>query len=141
MILKWDDIFLELSQSIVLMQQEIVGLKEANRACAEQEEQKQDSLFQGILEVIDLCERLLEQEDSASLRRTLRKLERLLKEHNIEEMHLEHLDPYSCRVVETRSDASLPEGAILSVIRRGFRRKEKIVRLMDVISNKITSTS
>jgi molecular chaperone GrpE (heat shock protein) len=133
---QWSNLLEEISKNVVNQQLEIVALKDQSRVQGEGDQQRYAAFLLGVLEVLDLCERLIQQEESPSLKRVIRKLERVIKDEGVKEIKVDSLDPHQCRVVETRMDPNLPEGAILSVVRRGYIKGNIIIRLMDVVSNK-----
>jgi molecular chaperone GrpE len=125
-----------IKEEIISLQSTLVELKEEKRQAHSQNDKCFSTIVEGILETLDMCERLQEQEESTQLRRVIRKLQRVLSDQGIESIQIDQVDPLLCRVVETTTDPSKPSGAILRTLRRGYRKGDKVVRPADVLSNR-----
>lgn len=139
-----------LEAKLIAFQQQIIRAeqtgKEREKACRERE----DALFIEIFEVLDGFENVFrnleqkQQEFDKTTRRAIksfealqRKLLRLLAERGVELIDLPAGKAVVglCKVVETRTTSEITEpGSILVKVRQGYRRKDQILRPVEVIT-------
>lgn len=120
-----------------------------------------------LLELIDLHDRLAQARDLAAghrpsaLRRlfsrsstalvqdmadglgiTLRRLDQSLGQYGVTPINVmgQALDPHRMRVTTVQSDLQQPDGTVLKEVRRGYERNGEVLRLAEVIANRIQDT-
>jgi len=101
-----------------------------------------------LLPVIDSLERALVSgatHDAAQFRLgveiTLKQLQQLLRQHGVESDEIvgRPFDPHRQEALAQGHDPALPDHAVLTVLQRGYRRGEKIVRPAKVTVNDLTA--
>ena len=117
-------------------------LESEARAAAQKE-----SFIVELLPVIDNLERALASgasRDSTQFHQgvemTLKQLQQLLRQHGVESGEIvgQPFDPHRHEALSQGHDAAMPDQAILSVLQRGYRRGEKVVRPAKVVVNNLT---
>lgn len=117
-------------------------LESEARAAAQKE-----SFIVELLPVIDNLERALASgpsRDSSQFHQgvemTLKQLQQLLRQHGVEsgEVVGQPFDPHRHEALSQGHDAAQPDHAILSVLQRGYRRGEKVVRPAKVVVNDLS---
>ncbi len=71
---------------------------------------------------------------------TLKQLQQLLRQHGVESEEVvgKPFDPHRHEALSQGHDPAQPDHAILSVLQRGYRRGEKVVRPAKVVVNDLT---
>ena len=71
---------------------------------------------------------------------TLKQLQQLLRQHGVESGEIvgQPFDPHRHEAISQGHDPAQPDHAILSVLQRGYRRGEKVVRPAKVVVNDLT---
>ncbi len=108
---------------------------------------KENDLFLELVGVLDAFENVLNNLNLDSLDKSNkrafksvgaieRKLRRLLEARGIERLEFPdgRAQPGRCKVIETQTTDEMQEGAILAVVRNGYRRSEHILRPAEVIT-------
>jgi molecular chaperone GrpE (heat shock protein) len=147
----------QLRQKIVEYQRRIIELREEARRAQEKREVYLRSLLEGLFDGLDALENicknfetqaerssaagptdLMVQRQLKSLRRLSRMFLRMLEEHDIFPIELENNQAAIglCKVLETRPMADQPEGAVIEIVRRGYRRGSHVLRPLEVITVK-----
>lgn len=97
-----------------------------------------DALILGILEVLDLGERLEKEPDCGPyLHKLTKKIAALLKGNGVRVIETLTVDPAFVRVLETRSCSEKPDGTVLEICRKGYIRGDKVLRPQDVITSRL----
>jgi molecular chaperone GrpE (heat shock protein) len=134
---------------LINFQKAIVTLSRELDAQDELSRQREDGLFLELASVLDSFENVFnnlkdkEQAFDKSAKRAMksfrgihRKLLRILEDNGVE--RLEFPDGKAeiglCKVVDTESMAGAEEGSIISVVRDGYRRGDRILRPAEVIT-------
>jgi molecular chaperone GrpE (heat shock protein) len=138
-----------LRAKLIDFQKKILTLYRERDARDELSRQQEDALFLELASVLDSFENvfnnLQDKEESLdksakramkSFRGIYRKLLRILDESGVE--RLEFPDSKAaiglCKVVDTEPMVGAEEGAIISVVRNGYRREERVLRPAEVIT-------
>jgi molecular chaperone GrpE len=117
-------------------------LESEARAAAQKE-----SFIVELLPVIDNLERALASgaaRDTTQFHQgvemTLKQLQQLLRQHGVESGEIvgQPFDPHRHEAISQGHDPAHPDHAILSVLQRGYRRGEKVVRPAKVVVNDLT---
>ncbi len=128
----------------VELQREVEYLKDRyRRDLEEQKKYGYENFAIDILEVLDNFERALEigkaSSDTGSILQGVemiyKELKRILEKHHIHEIEVEgkEFDPYTAEAVETQPSSEVPPNTVLSVIRKGYRLHEKVIRPARVV--------
>ena len=108
---------------------------------------QKESFIVELLPVIDNLERALasgaarnSSQFHQGVEMTLRQLQQLLRQHGVEsgEIAGQPFDPHRHEALSQGHDPAQPDHAILSVLQRGYRRGEKVVRPAKVVVNDLT---
>lgn len=132
------EMFEDLSKRIIAAQRRLAKSEAGRVESARAYDKSLDDVFLGIIDVIDLLERLSESESQpVAFNKVVRRLTALLKRFDVHDFVPAHTEPGRVKVIETRSLADHDEGAILGVSRKGYRRGERVLRPAEVISNRL----
>ena len=110
---------------------------------------QKESFIAELLPVIDNLERALASgasHDSAQFHQgvemTLRQLRQLLRQHGVESDEIvgKPFDPHRHEALSQGHDPAQPDHAILSVLQRGYRRGEKVIRPAKVEVNDLPAS-
>src|ERR1035441_9543182 len=110
---------------------------------------QKESFIVELLPVIDNLERALASgasRDSTQFHQgvemTLKQLQQLLRQHGVESGEIigQPFDPHRHEGLSQGHDPAQPDHAILSVLQRGYRRGEKVVRPAKVVVNDLTAS-
>ncbi len=138
-----------LRAKLVDFQKKIVTLSRALEARDELSQQREDGLFLELVSVLDSFENvfnnLQDKEETfdkstkramKSFRGIYRKLLRVMDESGVERLGFPDgkAEIGLCKVVETEPMTGAEEGAIISIVRNGYRRGERILRPAEVIT-------
>jgi len=138
-----------LRAKLINFQQNIVSLSRELDAQNELSWQQEDGLFLELASVLDSFENvfnnLQDKEESfdksakramKSFRSIHRKLLRIMDERGVERLAFPDgkAEIGLCKVVATESRVGAEEGAIISVVRNGYRRGDRVLRPAEVIS-------
>jgi molecular chaperone GrpE len=108
---------------------------------------QKESFIVELLPVIDNLERALASgasRDSTQFHQgvemTLKQLQQLLRQHGVESGEIvgQPFDPHRHEALSQGHDPAQPDHTILSVLQRGYRRGEKVVRPAKVVVNDLT---
>ncbi len=139
----------QLKIKLIDFQKELITLSRTLETQDERTRQQEDGLFLELTGVLDAFENvfntLQSKEDALdkTARRALksfrgihRKLIRLLEEHDVEKLTFPEgkAEVGLCKVIDTESIEDAEDGTIVSVIRSGYRRQERILRPAEVIT-------
>jgi len=100
-----------------------------------------------LLPVVDNLERALAsgaQRDSAQFHQgvemTLKQLQQLLRQHGVESDDIagKPFDPHQHEALSQGHDLAQPDHTVLTVLQRGYRRGDKVVRPAKVVVNDLT---
>ncbi len=139
-----------LHHKLVAFQREIIGLSESLRREKEQRKEDEERLFLDLLTVLDAFENIFAhladkesgfdrsaQRGIKSFRAIHRKLIRLLEDREVVRIVLEEGEPAPmawCQVVETAVAEGREEGAVLAIVKHGYRRGERVLRPAEVMT-------
>jgi molecular chaperone GrpE (heat shock protein) len=138
-----------LRAKLIDFQKKIVTLSRELEAREELSQQREDGLFLELVSVLDSFENvfnnLQDKEETfdkstkramKSFRGIYRKLLRVMDESGVERMEFPNgkAEIGLCKVIETAPMADAEEGAIISVVRNGYRRRARILRPAEVIT-------
>jgi len=110
---------------------------------------QKEAFIAELLPVVDSLERALASgasRDSAQFHQgveiTLKQLQQLLRQHGVESDEIvgQPFDPHRQEALAQGHDPALPDHVVLTVLQRGYRRGEKIVRPAKVTVNDLTAT-
>lgn len=110
---------------------------------------QKDAFILELLPVTDNLERALASSaarDSAQFHQgvemTLKQLQQLLRQHGVESDEIvgQPFDPHRQEALAQGHDPVLPDHAVLTVLQRGYRRGEKIIRPAKVTVNDLTAS-
>ncbi len=139
----------QLRTKLIDFQKELLTLSRTLETQDERARRQEDGLFLELTGVLDAFENVFNtlqaKEDALdkTARRTLksfraiqRKLIRLLEEHDVEKLVFPDgkAEIGLCKVIDTESREGAEDGTIVSVIRSGYRRQERILRPAEVIT-------
>jgi molecular chaperone GrpE len=108
---------------------------------------QKESFIAELLPVVDNLERALASgasRDSAQFHQgvamTLKQLQQLLRQHGVESDEIvgKPFDPHQHEALSQGHDPAQPDHTVLSVLQRGYRRGDKIVRPAKVVVNDLT---
>jgi molecular chaperone GrpE len=111
---------------------------------------QKDSLIADLLPVIDNLERALASggsRDSAQFHQgvemTLKQLQQLLRQHGIESDEIvgKPFDPHRHEALAQGHDPAHADNAVLTILQRGYRQGEKVVRPAKVTVNNLTAST
>ncbi len=134
---QWVGSIREISDRIVHLQKLTVQQSESQADDRKQFERKYDSLCLGLVEVLDLVERLNSVEGNDDLSKVTRRLQSVLKAQKIQIIDPSGLTPGLVKVLDTRSVASEPDAKVLEICRQGYFIGERILRCAEVITNRV----
>jgi molecular chaperone GrpE len=109
---------------------------------------QKDSFILELLPVVDNLERALASgvsRDTAQFHQgvamTLKQLQQLLRQHGLESDEIlgKPFDPHRHEALSQGHDATQPDHVVLSVLQRGYRQGEKVVRPAKVTINDLTT--
>jgi molecular chaperone GrpE (heat shock protein) len=138
-----------LRAKLIGFQKKLITLSRELEACEELSQQREDGLFLELVSVLDSFENVfnnLQDKDETfdkstkramkSFRGIYRKLLRVMGESGVERLEFPNgkAEIGLCKVIETASMADAEEGAIISVVRNGYRRRDRILRPAEVIT-------
>jgi molecular chaperone GrpE (heat shock protein) len=138
-----------LKEQLVDFQKRIISLSQEVRAKEREFQEKEDSFFLEIFTVLDAFENvfdsLKEKEQTfdksakkgmKSFRAIYRKLLRTLEEKEVEKIEFPDRQARMglCTVIETQRRDDQEEGMILSVVKNGYCRKDRILRPAEVVT-------
>jgi len=139
----------QLRTKLIHFQKELVTLSRTLETQDERTRQQEDGLFLELTGVLDAFENvfntLQNKEDALdktarravkSFRAIHRKLIRILEEHGVEKLAFPDgkAEIGLCKVIDTESIEGAEEGTIVSVIRSGYRRRDRILRPAEVVT-------
>jgi molecular chaperone GrpE len=139
----------QLRAKLIKFQKKIVILSRKLEARDELFQQREDGLFLELVSVLDSFENvfnnLQDKEETfdkstkramKSFRGIYRKLLRVMDESGVERLEFPNgkAEIGLCKVIETAPTADAEEGAIISVVRNGYRRRDRILRPAEVIT-------
>jgi molecular chaperone GrpE len=108
---------------------------------------QKESFIVELLPVIDNLERALASgasHDSAQFHQgvemTLKQLQQLLRQHGVESDEIigKPFDPHQYEALSQGHDLAKPDHTVLTVLQRGYRRGDKVVRPAKVVVNNLT---
>jgi molecular chaperone GrpE len=108
---------------------------------------QKESFIVELLPVIDNLERALASgasRDSAQFHQgvemTLKQLQQLLRQHGVESDEIvgKPFDPHQHEALSQGHDSAHPDHTVLTVLQRGYRRGDKVVRPAKVVVNDLT---
>jgi molecular chaperone GrpE (heat shock protein) len=138
-----------LRAKLIDFQKKIITLSRELEARDELFQQRDDGLFLELVSVLDSFENVfnnLQDKEKTfdkstkramkSFRSIYRKLWRVMDESGVERLEFPHgkAEIGLCKVIETVPMADSEEGAIISVVRNGYRRRDRILRPAEVIT-------
>ena len=109
---------------------------------------QKESFIAELLPVVDNLERALASgtsRDSAQFHQgvemTLKQLQQLLRQHGVESDEIigKPFDPHQHEALSQGYDPAQPDHAVLTVLQRGYRRGDKVVRPARVVVNDLTT--
>ena len=139
----------QLQEKLIDFQRHILNLSQELRSQQQEFQDSEQAFLLELMRVLDAFENifhtLAEKEATfeKSVRRGLksfhgiqRQILRILQQRGVEKIEL--LDGKAviglCQVVETRSVDGLEEGEIIAIVRNGYRRGERVLRPVEVIT-------
>lgn len=138
-----------LRAKLIDFQKKIVTLSRELEARDKLSQQREDGLFLELVSVLDSFENVfnnLQDKEKTfdkstkramkSFRGIYRKLLRVMDESGVERLEFPNgkAEIGLCKVIETAPMADAGEGAIISVVRNGYRRRDRILRPAEVIT-------
>ncbi len=138
-----------LRAKLIGFQKKAITLSRELEARDELSRQQEDNLFLELASVIDSFEnvfnnlRAKEESFDKSAKRAMksfrgiyRKLLRVMNERGVERLEFPNgnAEIGLCKVVDTEEMVGVEEGAIISVVRNGYRREDRILRPAEVIT-------
>lgn len=125
-----------IASSVLGMQRSMVHQSDANLAATAKQARRYEDVCIGLIEVLDLVELLQVDGGHEDLKRIARKITQTLRSKKIERIQVQKVTPGLVKVIDTRSMPDVEDGEILEVLRPGYQIAEKVLRPMDVISNR-----
>lgn len=134
---------------LVDFQKQIMAQSHDLRTSRKEYEESKDRFVLDIVSVLDSFENVfdsLKGKDESldkstkraikSFRAIYRKLVRVLEEHGVERLDLADGKAKIglCKIVETKIEDSMEQGTIVAIVRNGYRRGDRILRLAEVIT-------
>lgn len=138
-----------LRAKLIDFQKKIITLSRELEARDELSQQREDGLLLELMSVLDSFENVfnnLQDKEKTfdkstkramkSFRGIYRKLLRVMDESGVERLEFPNgkAEIGLCKVIETAPMADAEEGAIISVVRNGYRRRDRILRPAEVIT-------
>ncbi len=147
----------QLRDKLIDFQKEIITVSRALRAKEATCQDAEDNLLLELVDILDSFENVfknLEEKESTfdkstqramkSFKAIYRKVIRILEDRGVEK--IEFPDGKAkiglCKIVETKAVEGIEDGSIISIVRNGYRRGERILRSAEVITvSQVSSAS